>query len=300
MTTIRRLLFAIGVVAASITFSTISAADIAPGVSQGCTGGNQIKPGIGQPCAAACSEATVFLARTSGLNGTHTSAYTNLICGLVTDGIWSKLDVLYIHATQDQTTANLNLKSSSFTITTTGTPTWGADVGYTTAAGKWADTNWNPATDGSQFTQNAAHIGVWSGTTGLNFQPTIGLKTTSNGSLKLTTRSSGDISAVFVNDTTAVTTPASVDGSGFWLGVRTDASTKQIWRNGTQQGGDITRASAAVQSFVLQTSGDNVNSGNSSANIIRAMSAGNKLSPTEIGNYYTRMASYMIAVGASP
>jgi hypothetical protein len=47
-------------------------------------------PGPGMPAANAgpppgCSQATAFLARTSGLDGTHTMAYTNLICGLVTD-----------------------------------------------------------------------------------------------------------------------------------------------------------------------------------------------------------------------
>jgi hypothetical protein len=36
---------------------------------------------------AGCTAATNFLARTSGLSGTETTAYTTMICGLVTDGI---------------------------------------------------------------------------------------------------------------------------------------------------------------------------------------------------------------------
>ena len=72
-----------------------------------------------------------FLARTTGLDATHTNAYTALINGLVTDGIWDKLDVFHIYATQDSTTAKLNLVSSSFTATANGSPTFTADRGFT-------------------------------------------------------------------------------------------------------------------------------------------------------------------------
>ena len=37
--------------------------------------------------AGGCIAATNFLARTSSLSGTETTAYTNMICGLVTDGV---------------------------------------------------------------------------------------------------------------------------------------------------------------------------------------------------------------------
>ena len=77
------------------------------------------------------SESAVFLARTSGLDTTHVNAYTALIDGLVADGVWSKFDVLRIYATQNSTTALLNLKSSSFTAVTHGSPSFTADRGFT-------------------------------------------------------------------------------------------------------------------------------------------------------------------------
>jgi hypothetical protein len=55
-----------------------------------------------------CSQSSAFLARTSGLDTTHKTAYDTLICGLVTDALWSSLDALYIFATADATTAGLN------------------------------------------------------------------------------------------------------------------------------------------------------------------------------------------------
>src|SRR5229473_5562637 len=66
---------------------------------------------LAQAPGGGCSQATTFLARTSGLSGTETTAYTNLICGLVTDGVYPSLDALYIFATNTTTTANLNLIS---------------------------------------------------------------------------------------------------------------------------------------------------------------------------------------------
>src|SRR5258706_16256620 len=89
----------------------------------------------GGPDAGLCASAAAFLARTSGLDATHTNAYINLICGLVSDGIFSKLDALYIFATQDSTTAMLNLISTSFTASTfSGTLTFTTDRGYTAGA----------------------------------------------------------------------------------------------------------------------------------------------------------------------
>lgn len=244
--------------------------------------------------------AAAFLARTTGLDNFHRKAYIKLINGLVSDGVWSKLDLLQIYAAPDQTTANLNLISTDFTASTTGSPVWTADRGYTTASGKWVDTNWNPATNGVQFTQDAAHVGYWSGTTASQFQFTIGLKTTSNGQLRMVGRASGDTSNISINDNTAASTPANADGGGFFVGVRTNSTTKQIWRNGSQLGGDITRATLAVQSFILQSAGDNVNSGNSAAIVTRAMFAGNALSAAEIGLFYTRMSIFMTTIGAVP
>src|SRR6266446_6451001 len=80
---------------------------------------------------ASCAESVAFIARTSGLDAAHKNNYHRLICGLVADGIWSNLDALYTFATKDQTTANLNLKSASFTAVAAGGPAWVADRGYT-------------------------------------------------------------------------------------------------------------------------------------------------------------------------
>src|SRR4051812_42354 len=72
-------------------------------------------PAVARGGVANCAASTTFLARTSGLNGTHTNAYNALICGMVADGTWcgSLFDAIYIFATQDSTTALLNLCAAS-------------------------------------------------------------------------------------------------------------------------------------------------------------------------------------------
>lgn len=247
-----------------------------------------------------CAEARAFLARTTGLDSKHRNVYIALINGLVRDGVWGKLDFLQIYATLDQTTANLNLISSSFTASTSGSPTWAADSGYTTAANKWVDCNWNPSTDAVQFSQNAAHICAWNGLTTQINQRLMGLKAAANGSLYIVSRNASDQSIVLVNDTSAVGTPTNTDGSGFFFGVRTNSTTKQIWRNGVQLGADITRSSVAPTSATLQSAGDNTTSSNSSVVLIRAMGAGGLLTSTQIVAYTARMSAYMAALAATP
>jgi hypothetical protein len=112
-----------------------------------------------QPDAA---QTTAFLARTSGLNGTETAAYRALINGMVSDGTFTLMDFLYIFATNTTTTANLNLCSTAFFITTTAAPSFVSDVGYTgNGTTQFLNTNFNPATSGVQVSSNSNSLGVY-------------------------------------------------------------------------------------------------------------------------------------------
>lgn len=122
-----------------------------------------------------CSQATTFLARTSGLSGTETTVYTNLICGLVTDGIitgtmagsgsgasacGSIFDAFYLLATNTTTTASLNLCSTSFSLTSTGGLTFTADQGYTGDGTNNLLTSLVPNAGGLNYAQDSASIGA--------------------------------------------------------------------------------------------------------------------------------------------
>ena len=107
-------------------------------------------------------QALAYLARTVGGNeGGNGTNIANLIDGLVADGVWAKLDALYVLAQQNQTDALLNLVGTSYTATIGGSTPFAAYQGFTGGAGI-IDTGFNPATATSpNFTQNSASMGVW-------------------------------------------------------------------------------------------------------------------------------------------
>ncbi len=122
-----------------------------------------------------CVEATNFLARATGITvaGDITN-YTNLICGLVTDGVWAKLDALYIFSAPDVATAKLNLISSSFTITSHGTNidttgftaasggTFSAASGFTgNGSDRYLDTGCAPSAGLAHYSQFSASFGAY-------------------------------------------------------------------------------------------------------------------------------------------
>jgi hypothetical protein len=103
-------------------------------------------------------ETSDFFARlTTQPSTARKSAYNNLIRSLKAYGIWNKLDILYVFAAADSTTALKNLKSSSFNATNTNSTTFAADLGYTGNQSNMAlSCNWNPSTAGGNFSQNSA------------------------------------------------------------------------------------------------------------------------------------------------
>src|SRR5712671_3147809 len=107
------------------------------------------------------AQTTAFLARTSGLSLTESTAYRNLINGMVSDGTFQLLDIFYILATNTTTTAALNLCGTSFSLVTHGSLTFTADIGYTgDGSTGYLDTQLAPSA-GVNFTQNSGSIGAY-------------------------------------------------------------------------------------------------------------------------------------------
>lgn len=184
-----------------------------------------------------CSQATTFLARTSGLSGTETTAYTNLICGMVTDGTWcgTTFDALYIFATNTTTTANLNLCSTSFGLSQTGTVTFSADHGYTgDGSTGFLDGGFIPSSAGGNFTQNSAMIGVYVLTN----------RTTAQNYVEIGSESGSAVYSFIQPFTTAPAFHYEVNGNSFpsatnssaighWLVSRTSSTALTVYLNGS-------------------------------------------------------------------
>lgn len=257
--------------------------------------------GKGKPTAAGggCSQATTFLARTS-LAGSDATNYTNLICGMVTDGLitgnlsttgcGSLFDVIYIFATADATNALYNICGSNFTGNSTSL-VFTAHLGFTATSGQNFQTSYNPSTATSPtFTQNSAHISEWNlvnsatvsgdidGTTGIN-----------------TVFASGNIYAR-VNDNPETGGFAASDFRGHILGNRNSSTARQLYQNASTTligGTPATYGSEPSQAV----NNHDINLIGLGDHTLAMASIGASLNSTQVTNFYNRLRTYMTAVG---
>jgi len=255
------------------------------------------------PGGATCAAATAFLARTSGLNATHTAAYIALICGLVADGIWVQLDMLHIYATQDSTTALLNLVSTSYNGTAHGSPTFTTDRGFTGVNGSntvYIDTGFNASTATSpKFVRDSAHLSVWGATdTGMSTQHAIGENDATDGTSIVTPRYSDGSSYFGVNSGVSYLTVTNATAQGHYIANRDTSTTIQGYKNGSLFGSQTLVNSLPVANRNIYTIGFNFQGSAFGSNIQAAeASIGSSLSATDVTNFYNRLRTYMTAVG---
>lgn len=250
---------------------------------------------------------TAFLARTSGLDATHTNAYKALINGLVADGVFSKLDFLYTLGTQDSTNALLNLCSTSFNAVVVGSPTFTADRGFLgvdASATVYLDSQFNPSTAGGSFATNSAHISAWSNTNAASSASggtIIGNSTSSgnsNSSSILPKYSDGN--AYFrINDGTSSAGFVNANSTGQYIANRSGASATQGYRNASLVGSP----NAAAGTLANKTIGILVDNDTVSGPFfggafeIAAASAGGSLSSTDVTNFYNRLRTFGTTLG---
>jgi hypothetical protein len=136
-----------------------------------------------------CAESTAFFARVwalpAALDGTvgasigagtgHLGAYDALICNLNSahDNVLPTMDALWVTATDDTThtpsiaqqIANLNLKSSSFTLIPVGSPPFVANTGYAaqteSTTGIYLNTQFTPSAGGTNYVLGGSLIHAW-------------------------------------------------------------------------------------------------------------------------------------------
>src|SRR6185312_5091905 len=265
-----------------------------------CFGGSILLLGAGSGGGGGgCSQATTFLARTSGLSGTETTAYTTMICGMVTDGTWAKLDALYIFATNTTTTANLNLVSTSFGLTAVGgATTFTADSGYA-FNGHGFDTGL-VLTSATQYTLNNAAMGCYI----LNNRTTsqagyeMGVTSTNASEFRVLNSSLAEFDLNEQGFPTAATTTS----QGSWFLNRTPGPALNFYRNGNT-GSPIGTSSTAVGAiqgtFSVYIGGRNA-AGTFTGAVTDTQSAvwiGGGFSSADVASFSARINAYMTALG---
>src|SRR3972149_572403 len=113
--------------------------------------------------------------------------YVNRLIGsLKRDGNWTKLDALWVMAVEAQVQAVYNWKNpGANTLTEVNAPGWIAKQGYTSnGTTSYLNTNFNPATQGVNYTQNSGLFGIYVRTNVSEIKEDMGFtSTTGDGSL---------------------------------------------------------------------------------------------------------------------
>jgi hypothetical protein len=250
--------------------------------------------------SSGCAAATNFIARTSNPGGTQNSAWTNFICGGVTDGWWSSMDVVNLYAADSSADAILNLVSSSYTTQLNNSPTFTAYNGYNNPATGGGPSEQISAITSGNYTQNSASFGIClvevdgSSTyysqsamnqyniTGQNLYP----KFTDGNTYIRINDASGSAGIANSGNTT-----------GLWFGNRDSSTTSEKYLNGSSIG-TSSQSSAAISTnawFIgyAETIGYQYNG------LVQAVFIGGSLSSTYMANIASRLHTYLAAVGAS-
>jgi hypothetical protein len=250
------------------------------------------------------TESSNFLTRATGItSNTDKTRYDALITGLVTDSLFSKLDVLYIFAAPTRATALLNLVQSSFSATEHGTATsWSAAGGFTgDGSSFYLDTGAAPAPGGApwagQYQQDSASIGVYAlnNVTRAAQDPAFGAN--DNGLVGMYLNYYNTTTYWDINTSALSHGVANTSTTGQWVVTRTGASACALYKNGSTTAFD----SSSVTSFALPR--DNIilfaNAAGSSPSILQMSAAfiGSGLTNTQQAALAARINTFMTAYG---
>jgi hypothetical protein len=243
-----------------------------------------------------CSQATNYLVRTTGGNaGGNASAITSLICGLVNDGVWGKLDVMYVLAQQNAADARLNLVSANFGLPAGGTFT--AYKGISAFPTGGLDTGFDPGTgSGHHFVAGNSGLQSWA------FDPV----TTNSVSIGTNNEVGGSYIVTGFNGLTNTLCSLQVTGggdayfpaqttAGLFACDRPSPSSVNFYFNGTPKG-PISNASVNItpRSFRI---GDIAGGLDTTSTTISEASVSSALGDAGQAALYNRLHTYMAAAG---
>lgn len=257
-----------------------------------------------EPAASSSPGATAaaFLARTSGLDITHQNAYTAFLNGLDSDSLTAKFDVLHVYATQDSTTALLNLVSASFNGTANGSPTFTADSGFLgveSSSTVYINTGFNPTSGTPNYTQNSAHISEWPLTDFESASGGVGSigASPNNSSFMLPRYITGDAYFLVNNAQFGGYNTPTADSLGHFMASRTASNLYGGYKNGTSiiapVNGSTTLVNQNFYGLAINNNGAALGAGRKLA----MLSIGGALTAGEVTNFYNRLRTYMTAVG---
>lgn len=215
-----------------------------------------------------------------------------LIIDLKADGIWSKLDRLWIFAAENSQSALVDLKALA-TASAVNTPTFTVDDGYTgNGTSAYILSNFNPTSGSPNFIQDSANYFVWD-FDGAAKAGTWVVGYAGGGSSILNINYSGNGHEYYSINEASYIEIAAAAVAGLYCVTRTGSGAEALYVNGAlrHSGGN---ASTAVTNDNLVCLGYGSSYGNRQ---VSCFGFGGGLNSTEQTALYTRLRTYMTAVG---
>ena len=239
--------------------------------------------------------------------GRQTSVDT-LITSLKSGGVWTSLDRLFLFAAENSQSALRDICAAA-AATVAGGPTFTADRGYTgtdNSSTVYIDSGFNPSTGTPNYTQNSAHISVWSNTNATSAAGGVSIGAQVSGA-------SGQDTEIFpkfsdgkayyrINDTSLGVSGgvANADSTGYYVANRSGAATQQGYRNAVDQG-IVAVSSAAIPNgnfiilgWIVYPAGTH-KTGDAHQNC--GVTIGGSLTSGQVTSLYNALRTYMTAVG---
>jgi hypothetical protein len=230
----------------------------------------------------------------------------NLIVGLKGDGVWTKLDRLFILAAENTQSSLTDLVGLTLAVAS-GSPTFTVDRGWTgvdiATSTMWIDTGFNPGTAGGNYSLNSAHLSAWSNSNIATVNGGVIIGGDGAGALPATELfpQYADGNAYFrINDAANSGGTANANSTGHYIANRTGAALSGGYKNGSlfatlnqTSGGPI----SLLANISILSDNNPTQHTNGSGHQITMASIGGGLSSTDASNFYNRLRTYMTAVG---
>lgn len=242
---------------------------------------------------------------TASLNTTYQNAYCTLINQLDTDSTFAIGDVLQIYASQDSVDAVLNLLSSSYNATTSGSPTFTANQGFTGGGTKAIDTGFNASTAGGHFGSNSMSLFGWTLTSwtgsGSNSGVLIGFKT--NTSVAPSTNPYNQSDAHYYQNTynnAAGSNTAYINGDRMFGFTHTSTGPSSVFFDNKTSHAALSNNVDSLVNEDFNVLGDNFSGTyRPYTGIATAFWAGGFLNTTQQGKVYDAICAFLVSVNGS-
>jgi hypothetical protein len=251
-------------------------------------------------------DAEAFLTAAAITDATITTAIDNLVKGLKTNNLWTKMKAIYPIVGGTATAHKFNLKDprdldAAFRLQFLGGITHNSNGMTGNGTNGYADTKLAPS---SQLIDNNHHVSFFSRQVAGSNTCEIGVESGTNRIVFHTRWGDGNLYSDSYTQTTGRIAVSISDGTGFFVQSRTNSTTHKAYRNGTQVGSTNTSSSAGSLSSInrpifLLAANANFGLLDFSTKPCSFASIGDGLSDTEVSNLSTLVSNFQSNLGRS-